>query len=174
MSVSIHGSKRGSRTRHRRRWWEKEAGKCWMRRTSSWFAFLKNVSYGGAKLVFRRKHYKRLLTWTHTFVQQVTRRGVYQGKQNRKDHVVFYFHLGRKISFWQPCKYFIWTKNVQKINGQIDYHRYPGGLFKLGPEYKGEQKMISRWRRNKKEEEKEAEAKHCVSESVKQQTASEG
>lgn len=34
--------------------------------------------------------------------------------------------------------------------------------------------MISRWRRNKKEEQKEAEAKRCVSESVKQQTASEG
>lgn len=53
------GQERG--TEEEQRWWEKEAGKCWMRRTSSWFAFLKNVSYGGAKLVFRRKHYKRLL-----------------------------------------------------------------------------------------------------------------
>lgn len=33
------GQERGKE--EEQRWWEKEAGKCWMRRTSSWFAFLK-------------------------------------------------------------------------------------------------------------------------------------
>lgn len=124
-----------------------------MRRTSSWFAFFKMFLMVVLSW-YLGENTKRLLKSKvcialNTHICSTGHETLcVSGKTKYKRSCSVSFSFRMQNIFLATLKVFvqnlIWTKNVKKINGQIDCHRYPGALFKLGPEYNGEQKIINR------------------------------